>query len=149
VIFLIILLTEKNWRKRLHLLFFSIISLAVSYGIIKNVINVLFYHSRPFVDFEFIPLVNQIANASMPSAHATIFFTLASIMIFWINKKWGYILLVGAIFIGIARIFAGVHYPMDILVGALIGLITPFLVELVFKRDTNLVVDSKLDKIDA
>ncbi|MDO8602194.1 MAG: phosphatase PAP2 family protein, partial [bacterium] len=36
---------------------------------------------------------------------------------------------VGAGLMGVARVFVGVHYPLDILVGAAIGFIIPFLIK--------------------
>ena len=57
---------------------------------------------------------------SFPSGHATFFFAMAT-AIYLYNKKWGIWFFVGAILISIGRVIAGLHYPSDILGGAIIG----------------------------
>lgn len=146
--FLFILLAQKDWRRRLHLCLFSAVSLIVSYGIIEHAINYFFPTARPFVELNFTPLVMRAADASFPSAHATIFFTMATLLFFWISRKWGVWFFAGALLIGVGRIFVGLHYPIDILGGALIGIVTPFLVAYVFKQYDTAVPESKLEKIE-
>ena len=46
-----------------------------------------------------------------------------------IDKKRGWIYLAGAALIGLARVAAGVHWPSDILAGAIVGLISFLVVE--------------------
>jgi undecaprenyl-diphosphatase len=48
--------------------------------------------------------------------------------------KWGWALLVGALLIGLARVFSGIHYPGDIAGGMLIGCIAGFIAWLVIQR---------------
>ena len=52
---------------------------------------------------------------SMPSCHAANAFALAMV----INKPWAFVL---AVLIALSRSVAGVHYPSDLLVGAVVGL---------------------------
>lgn len=66
--------------------------------------------------------------SSMPSDHATMFFALAT-SIFLIHRLWGTFLLVHAIFvISLPRIYLGLHWPSDIFVGALVGILVALLV---------------------
>lgn len=58
--------------------------------------------------------------ASFPSGHATFFFALA-FCTFLINKKWGWILTAAAVVTTVARVVAGVHWPSDIVGGAIIA----------------------------
>ncbi|MDO8521184.1 MAG: phosphatase PAP2 family protein [bacterium] len=77
--------------------------------------------ARPFVELSFTPLVSVgDPLGSFPSSHATVFAALG-MAIFWQNKKIGTWFLVGAALVGLARIAAGVHYPIDILAGFLLG----------------------------
>jgi undecaprenyl-diphosphatase len=50
-----------------------------------------------------------------------------------IHKKWGIVFFAGAILMGLARIIAGIHWPVDILVGALIGILSAWFVCKTFK----------------
>ena len=77
--------------------------------------------ARPFVELSFTPLVlGENPLESFPSSHATIFAALG-VAIFWQNKKVGIWFLLGALLVGLARVAAGVHYPIDILAGFLLG----------------------------
>lgn len=71
--------------------------------------------NRPFVDNHFTPLVQHVADQSFPSDHMAAAVAIAlSIMLFMRYKLIGSIALVIALTVGIARIAAGVHYPLDI-----------------------------------
>jgi len=65
---------------------------------------------------------------SMPSDHATLFFTL-SMGLYFASKKIGiFAFLYTSVFICLPRIYLGLHYPTDIIVGAIIGIGISFLV---------------------
>jgi undecaprenyl-diphosphatase len=60
--------------------------------------------------------------SSFPSDHAVLFFALATGM-FLVNRKLGYFLyLYTILFIALPRLFLGIHYPSDLVVGALLGM---------------------------
>ena len=62
-----------------------------------------------------------LAWSSFPSDHAVLFFTLATGVSF-ANRKAGFLLYLHAIFfVSLSRIFLGIHYPSDILAGAVLG----------------------------
>jgi PAP2 superfamily. len=45
------------------------------------------------------------------------------------NKKMGWVFLVLGVLMGLARIYVGVHYPLDIIFGILIGVLSAWLIE--------------------
>lgn len=59
-------------------------------------------------------------DGSFPSEHTTIAFALA-VTIFLHDRKIGWIFLFFAMVVGVARVMANVHYPIDIVGGALLG----------------------------
>ncbi|TVP77657.1 MAG: phosphatase PAP2 family protein [Puniceicoccaceae bacterium] len=60
--------------------------------------------------------------SSFPSDHAVLFFALAT-GIFLVNRVFGVLLFIhAALIISIPRIYSGLHFPGDILFGALIGI---------------------------
>lgn len=62
---------------------------------------------------------------SFTSSHATNHFTTATILFLFfggIRKKWMYLLFVWAGTISIAQVYVGVHYPVDIFCGTLLGI---------------------------
>lgn len=59
--------------------------------------------------------------SSFPSDHAALFFALATGM-FFISRKAGIFALVyTTLFIGLPRVYTGLHYPTDIIAGGLLG----------------------------
>lgn len=62
-------------------------------------------------------------NYSFPSGHAVGAFVCATIILAYFGWKWGLIGYVMAALIGISRIVLDVHYPSDVLAGAVIGFI--------------------------
>ncbi|MDO8466941.1 MAG: phosphatase PAP2 family protein [bacterium] len=127
---------EKSWRHRFYK--FSLLALAViiSRGIIAEVIQFLFFRARPFVELNLVPVFNHGNVASFPSGHASVFFALA-FAVFLFDKKKGSLFLLGAFLIGVARVVAGVHWPLDILAGALIGILSALLVNLALAKGAS------------
>ncbi|MGR6130026.1 undecaprenyl-diphosphatase [Paenibacillus sp. SER-28] len=80
----------------------------------------LFYRDRPFVGHSVIQLIHHDPNASFPSNHALGSFALAAIL--WLHhQKFRVLWVILAVLIAVSRVWTGVHYPSDILAGALIG----------------------------
>jgi undecaprenyl-diphosphatase len=57
---------------------------------------------------------------SFPSGHTTVAFALASVL-GWHNRTLGIIGYALAALVGISRLYLGVHYPSDVLAGAILG----------------------------
>lgn len=128
VVFAVVLffLLRKDWRRQTY--YFSVValSLIVSSGIITTTLRFFFYRPRPYIALSLEPLFMKTSSA-FPSGHAVFFFTLAAAVLFF-NRKMGVWFLAIAALMGFARIFSGVHYPLDILGGAAIGVLSVFFV---------------------
>ncbi|MDE2001577.1 MAG: phosphatase PAP2 family protein [Patescibacteria group bacterium] len=117
-----VLMAFPDWKRRFYFYGLLALALILSRGIITEAFRYFYYHPRPFDVFHFTPLIPESGN-SFPSGHTTFFFALAGIM--WaMNRKWGWWFLGAAALIGVARVFVGVHWPYDILGGAVIGLLS-------------------------
>lgn len=66
---------------------------------------------------------------SLPSAHASAAFAMA-FAVFWANPKAGAIPLLFAVGVAFGRVAVGVHYPTDVLAGAVVGFIAVVVVRL-------------------
>lgn len=87
---------------------------------LSQIINILFPVARPFLELSIEPLFVHGGMDSFPSGHATIAFALATAFFFF-NKRLGWLVLLGALVVGFSRVIAGVHWPLDVLGGAVLG----------------------------
>jgi len=89
----------------------------------KPLIGLLRFRFRPFVMEGINRLIDKTSTeTSFPSGHTLIAFTLA-FSVFWLNKKWGAVFLLGALAVGLSRIIVGVHYPSDVAAGIIIAFV--------------------------
>lgn len=93
--------------------------------VVDFLIKLLFFRPRPFVAHEVNLLVDHLKTASFPSRHTDIAFALAQ-SIFFTDKRLGVIALVIGALVAFSRIFVGVHYPVDVFVGAILGITGAF-----------------------
>jgi undecaprenyl-diphosphatase len=87
---------------------------------INVLIGMFFYRDRPFVTHHVNWLIPHIRNASFPSDHATAAFVIATAIWLW-KKRDGWIWLFLAAGIALSRVWTGVHYPLDVIAGMVIG----------------------------
>jgi undecaprenyl-diphosphatase len=118
--------TKQNRKMVVEALLSACAALGIS-GIIAH----FFYRDRPFITHPVFQLIKHPANASFPSDHATGAFVIAA-AIWFFRKKDGSIWLFFAACIALSRIWTGVHYPSDVIAGALIGMISAFVIHRIF-----------------
>lgn len=119
---LILIFLNKNWKTSFRNFLFTALVLLVSNGFVANIIEFFYVRARPSLVLENVVVLIQknLQDPSFPSDHAIFFFALAAVFYF-IDRKWFKYFFIGAALMGIARVFVGVHYPLDILMGAIIG----------------------------
>ena len=101
--------------------------------VITNIIRWIWERPRPFVENQVNLLISHELTSSFPSGHAAFYFALSTVIYFY-NKKVGVLFFIGSFLITLARVFSGVHWPSDILVGALTGIFSGWLVFKITKR---------------
>ncbi|EJS66847.1 undecaprenyl-diphosphatase [Bacillus cereus] len=96
----------------------------VTAEIIGKLAGKFYLNYQPFVVLPDVnKLVNHAVDNSFPSDHTILFFSIC--FSFWlVRKKTGWLWLVLAFCVAISRIWVGVHYPFDVVTGALVGSIS-------------------------
>jgi len=127
----IIIFSIKNYKKEGVMM---IVALLLNFGISDSVSSNLVKNSvqrlRPCNDIELreqmVQRVRCSGGYSFTSSHATNHFAMAVLLIILFYRRWKHVLwlaLLWAISISFAQVYVGVHYPGDILAGALLGIL--------------------------
>jgi len=122
---------KERYKRTTKVISLSLGAALFSRLVITELIRWLYYRPRPFVISQVNQLISHSPSGSFPSGHAAFFFALATV-IFLNNKKAGFLFFSASFLIGLARIFVGLHYPSDILAGALIGIFFGWLTNKLF-----------------
>ena len=138
---LVVLVFLFFWRKW-KIVLQSFLAAAIASGTIE-LIRFLWDRPRPFIENSVNLLVQHSAVPSFPSGHAAFFFALSTVIFIYYKKVYprpkfwwgaGTLFFIASFLISISRVFAGVHWPLDILAGALIGTFSGWLVMKLFKK---------------
>lgn len=87
------------------------------------------------------------AGKSFPSNHSTNNFGVAFILTYFFRKKW-YYYYSAAILVALSRVFVGVHYPFDILGGAILGSLIGVGVILLYKQLLKIKYVKELEGVE-
>ncbi len=122
---LVLLLFPKTRRAGIAGLLALLCSLLVTNGILKNIAR----RVRPWLLFEELrPLVYEGDPNSFPSGHTSAAFAAAVAWAYTLPKRWLRVAgVVMAVLMGLSRLYVGVHFPVDVLCGVLVGSLCGFL----------------------
>lgn len=158
---MILFFVKKDNSEKLKVFIFTGLSLIFSRLIVTEIIRYFYYVDRPFaspvfmVNNHIVQLVNHSSTASFPSGHAVIYFTFATAF-FLSAELLGHpmsklkllggptpklrLSLLSALFfcvagvISIARVVGGVHWPLDILGGVFVAVVSTYFVYIFFRK---------------
>ena len=133
----------KNRKKYQSMVFQSYFSALFSRLIIVNLIRWFLPRERPFVVSDVKLLFSHSSTEhSFPSGHAAFYFALSAV-IYHYNKKAGLLFYFTSFLIGFFRVFAGVHWPSDIVAGILTGLFSAWLLIFLFQKVSPNALEEK------
>ncbi|MFQ6003136.1 MAG: phosphatase PAP2 family protein [Candidatus Zixiibacteriota bacterium] len=129
LVVLLLVFGKKRGRIAVVLLIFGI---ALSDQFCNNVLKPLIQRIRPCHVLEDVHLLVNCTNSySFPSSHAMNIFT-GCILLSSSYRKIKTLLLIMAILVSYSRIYVGVHYPLDVLAGAILGIFCALVVITLF-----------------
>ncbi|UAY51472.1 phosphatase PAP2 family protein [Ferruginibacter albus] len=141
-LFLILFLLINFKQKGSWVVLFTVLLVAISDTISSHFLKSFTGRVRPCGDADPDLHVRLLAaycggNGSFPSSHATNHFGIAVFLFFILRPyigKWSYLLFFWAAIICYAQVYVGVHYPMDVTGGALLGSIIGWLMSKLFHK---------------
>ncbi|MRG87421.1 phosphatase PAP2 family protein [Salinibacillus xinjiangensis] len=105
----------------------SLLSLALSH-LIVHIIKKIYCRERPYVKLPDIQLgTHPLKDYSFPSGHTTAVFSIAIVFNLY-SSPLSIILLPVAFLVGFSRMYLGLHYPTDCIIGAILGTISSIMV---------------------
>ena len=120
IIISLILIVIKKTRKTGFLM---LIALGLSYMINNLILKNLIARARPYETIEGLSsLIGIQSDFSFPSGHTGSSFAGAGVLLCSPYKKWCIFAMILAVLIGFSRLYVGVHYPTDVLCGAMSGM---------------------------
>lgn len=122
-ILLILLLFIKKETRRFGLI--AAVALLLEVIVCNGILKPLVARERPFTVVEVILAITAPTDYSFPSGHTGSSFAVATALYFY-HKRWGICALVFAALIAFSRLYLYVHYPSDILVGLVVGIVAAF-----------------------
>ncbi len=109
-------------------------SVVVTYVIVNLILKPLVCRDRPFSVEDFDLLVPEPSSWSFPSGHTASCFAGATAILLH-DRRLGAVAMAYAAFVGVSRLYLCVHWPTDVLAGALIGVLaTVALVRFMYSR---------------
>ncbi len=132
LIFCVFLFLVLNFRKYWSMFFQALVSAAFARVVIVALIRWIWPRPRPFIENNVNLLLTHNSSA-FPSGHAAFFFALSTVIYFY-NKKFGILFFLASFLICISRVFVGIHWPLDILAGAVVGIFSGWLIHKIAKK---------------
>jgi len=133
LLFFLFLFLLKDYKKYLKMLISAFVAAVFSRFFIVEIIRYFFPKPRPFVENHINLLLDKINQSAFPSGHAAFYFAI-SMVVYSYNKRVGILFFIASFLICLARVFSGLHWPSDILAGALVGIFSGWLINKALKK---------------
>lgn len=125
----------------------TLLALSLTAFLINLVIKPMFTRKRPYEILKSVrTMIAPPYGSSFPSGHAASSFAAAS-MLWFFNMPFRHLALVLALLIAVSRVYLMVHFPSDVLVGVVSGIVISYLTYLLALRMGIQVARARLEQL--
>lgn len=140
LVFFLIVILVINFKRYWKMVAEALVAAVITRFVIAQIIRALWFRARPFVENNVNLLVEHSSKeASFPSGHACFYFALSTI-IFHYNKRLGILFYVFSLLIVFSRVYVGIHWPSDILAGAVLGILVGWFLNYLFRNHAHKII---------
>jgi membrane-associated phospholipid phosphatase len=133
----------QNIPKSGWFILMAIVTAALTDFLSSHIIKNQVFRLRPCNDISLMETIRVLASycpqsSSFTSSHAANHFglaTFASVTLFPYARKWIYLTYVWAFLIIYAQVYVGVHFPLDVIAGGLVGVVAGLLTGIMYRRN--------------
>lgn len=111
--------TPAEQQRNRRAVIFIVLAIAFSNALIKDVAQ-FYFRPRPFATESVKLLFYRPSVSSFPSIPIDVAFCFAT-SLWFVNKRLGNVLFILGTLYALSRVYAGVHYPSDVIGGAALG----------------------------
>ncbi|MBL7813076.1 MAG: phosphatase PAP2 family protein [Bacteroidetes bacterium] len=146
-LFLVLSFIRKFGKKSWIPVLFCVLAFGIADSFSSRVMKPVFQRKRPFLHQELHarlpdgPAGSRYGFVSSHSANMFAVLTLAGLMLGWKGGRMWALLSLSAL-IAYSRVYLGVHFPTDVIVGAFLGLLIALVLHALFRRWQILPVSS-------
>lgn len=131
VVIFLVYLYVFHWRKAVFTYLYMLAAFLVTYGI-TNLVKGLATRLRPNNNPDLVDIIRVLktpTNYSFFSGHASSSFVITTFVVLTLRDKtrWVYLMYIWPVLFSLSRIYVGVHYPGDVTVGALVGILIAYI----------------------
>lgn len=102
-----------------RMFFQTALAVFLSNAVLK-IMNLLYFRPRPFATLDVTRCFYRPSDSSFPSNPATVGFAVAT-AVYLYHRQAGLVMYALATVLALSRVYCGVHYPLDIVAGAVLG----------------------------
>ncbi|QNJ96865.1 phosphatase PAP2 family protein [Constantimarinum furrinae] len=141
ILFIFLMYYFYKWRDASATVFFLLLTFGITIlftGIVKEYVARLRPNNVEALA-ELIRILQKPSNYSFFSGHASSSFSITTFVVLVLRKhtKWIYVAFLWPFIFVLSRIYVGVHYPSDIMVGALVGTVIAYVFYQLWKVETQ------------
>ncbi len=117
----LILIYRRNPTRPFYSIFLAIMIFLLPI-ITSSILREAIMRPRPFLVFDIEPIIEQSIRPSLPSNHSAASFAVAGVYLNFLRSHFKPVVIL-AFLVMFSRVYAGIHFPLDVLTGGVIGIL--------------------------